>query len=42
MPNVFLIGRPGCGKSAVYKILEEELRDWGYQGKMSELMTFQY
>lgn len=40
MPNVFLIGRPGCGKSAVYKILEEELRDWGYQGEIERIDDF--
>ncbi|MDI6820476.1 MAG: AAA family ATPase [Candidatus Hodarchaeaceae archaeon] len=40
MPNVFLIGRPGCGKSAVYKLLEEELRAAGYGGKLMRIDDF--
>lgn len=40
MPNVFLIGRPGCGKSAVYKLLEEELRAAGYRGKLVRIDDF--
>lgn len=40
MPNVFLIGRPGCGKSAVYRILEEVLRSRGYEGELKRIDDF--
>jgi len=40
MPNVFLIGRPGCGKSIVYKILVEQLRARGYKGDIMRIDDF--
>ena len=40
MPNVFLIGRPGCGKSIVFSILEEELRAKGYKGELRRIDDF--
>jgi len=40
VPNVFLIGKPGCGKSAVYRILEEELRSRGYDGELKRIDDF--
>jgi adenylate kinase family enzyme len=40
MPNVFLIGRPGCGKSAVYKLLAEQLREMGYKGELVRIDDF--
>jgi adenylate kinase family enzyme len=40
MPNVFLIGRPGCGKSIVYKILVEQLRARGYEGEVMRIDDF--
>lgn len=40
MPNVFLIGRPGCGKSIVYKILVEQLRARGYKGDIMRVDDF--
>jgi adenylate kinase family enzyme len=40
MPNVFLIGRPGCGKSIVYKILVEQLRARGYKGDITRVDDF--
>lgn len=40
MPNVFLLGRPGCGKSAVFRILEEALRANGYKGELTRLDDF--
>lgn len=40
MPNVFLIGRPGCGKSIVYKILVEQLRARGYRGDIMRVDDF--
>lgn len=40
LPNIFLIGRPGCGKSAVYRILEEELRARGYRGELKRIDDF--
>lgn len=40
MPNVFLIGRPGCGKSIVYKILVEQLRTRGYRGDIMRVDDF--
>lgn len=40
MPNVFLIGRPGCGKSAVFRILEEQLRAGGYKGELKRIDDF--
>jgi shikimate kinase len=40
MPNIFLIGRPGCGKSIVYRMLEEELRARGYRGELMRIDDF--
>jgi len=40
MPNVFLIGRPGCGKSIVYKLLSERLRARGYRGELMRIDDF--
>ena len=40
MPNVFLFGRPGCGKSLVYRLLEEELRSAGYRGELMRIDDF--
>jgi adenylate kinase family enzyme len=40
MPNVFLIGRPGCGKSIVYKLLAEQLRERGYSGELMRVDDF--
>jgi len=40
MPNVFLIGRPGCGKSAVFRILEEQLRARGFKGELKRIDDF--
>lgn len=40
MPNVFLLGRPGCGKSLVYRLLEEELRSAGYRGELMRIDDF--
>jgi len=40
MPNVFLIGRPGCGKSIVYKLLAEQLRSRGYRGELMRVDDF--
>lgn len=40
MPNVFLLGRPGCGKSLVYRLLEEELRSAGYGGELMRIDDF--
>jgi len=40
MPNVFLIGRPGCGKSIVYKILVEQLRARSYKGDIMRVDDF--
>lgn len=42
LPNVFLIGRPGCGKSVAYRILEEELRARGYEGKFKRVDDFPF
>ncbi len=42
MPNVFLIGRPGCGKSAAYHVLEEELRARGYGGELKRIDDFPF
>lgn len=42
LPNVFLIGRPGCGKSVAYRILEEELRVRGYEGKFKRVDDFPF
>lgn len=42
LPNVFLIGRPGCGKSVVYRILEEELRARGYGGELKRIDDFPF
>ena len=42
MPNVFLIGRPGCGKSVAYRILEEELRARGYDGEFKRADDFPF
>jgi adenylate kinase family enzyme len=40
MPNIFLIGRPGCGKSIVYKLLAEQLRARGYGGELMRIDDF--
>lgn len=40
MPNVFLIGRPGCGKSAVFRIIEQELRARGFKGELERIDDF--
>jgi len=40
MPNIFLIGRPGCGKSVVFRILEEQLRAKGYKGELKRIDDF--
>jgi len=40
MPNVFLVGRPGCGKSIVYKLLAEQLRARGYKGELMRIDDF--
>jgi len=40
MPNIFLIGRPGCGKSVVFKILEEQLRARGFKGELKRIDDF--
>ena len=40
MPNVFLIGRPGCGKSIVFKLLAEQLRSRGYRGELMRVDDF--
>lgn len=40
LPNVFLLGRPGCGKSAVFRILERELRNRGYRGEIKRIDDF--
>ena len=40
MPNVFLIGRPGCGKSVIYKLLAEQLRVGGYKGELVRIDDF--
>jgi len=40
MPNVFLVGRPGCGKSAVFRILEEQLRARGFKGELKRIDDF--
>jgi thymidylate kinase len=40
MPNVFLIGIPGCGKSFVYKLLKEQLRAEGYKGEILRIDDF--
>jgi shikimate kinase len=40
MPNVFLIGRPGCGKSVVFRILEEQLRARGFKGELKRIDDF--
>ena len=40
MPNIFLIGRPGCGKSVVFKILEEQLRARGFKGELKRIDEF--
>jgi len=42
LPNVFLIGRPGCGKSVVYRILEEELRARGYGSELKRVDDFPF
>ncbi|MFN4133818.1 MAG: hypothetical protein ACK4GQ_05575, partial [Candidatus Hadarchaeales archaeon] len=38
--NIFLLGRPGCGKSAVFHILERELRKRGYGGEIKRIDDF--
>jgi adenylate kinase family enzyme len=40
MPNVFLIGRPGCGKSVVFRIIEEQLRAKGFKGELRRIDDF--
>ncbi len=40
MPNVFLIGRPGCGKSIAYGLLAELLRATGYKGEIMRIDDF--
>lgn len=40
MPTVFLIGRPGCGKSAVYRLLEGLLRGRGFKGRLRRIDDF--
>lgn len=40
MPNVFLLGRPGCGKSAVFRIIEKKLRDSGFKGEFKRIDDF--
>jgi len=40
MPNVFLLGRPGCGKSAVFRIVEQELRAKGFRGELKRIDDF--
>jgi len=40
VPNVFLIGRPGCGKSAVFRIIEQELRAKGFRGELERIDDF--
>jgi adenylate kinase family enzyme len=40
VPNVFLIGRPGCGKSAVFRIIEQELRAKGFRGELKRIDDF--
>lgn len=37
-----MIGRPGCGKSVVYRILEEELRARGYKGELKRADDFPF
>jgi hypothetical protein len=37
-----LIGRPGCGKSLVYRILEKELRARGYGGDFKRIDDFPF
>ncbi len=40
MPNIFLIGRPGCGKSAVYRLIEREMRARGFKGDIQRIDDF--
>lgn len=40
MPNVFLIGIPGCGKSVVYRVLAELLRAEGFKGDLMRIDDF--
>jgi len=40
VPNIFLIGRPGCGKSAVFRIIEQELRAKGFRGELVRIDDF--
>ncbi|MEW6221973.1 MAG: deoxynucleoside kinase [Candidatus Hadarchaeota archaeon] len=40
MPNIFLIGRPGCGKSAVFRAIEKKLRDSGFKGEFKRIDDF--
>lgn len=35
-----MIGRPGCGKSVVYKLLAEQLRAVGYEGELTRIDDF--
>lgn len=40
MPIVFLIGRPGCGKTIVYRLLEKKLRAKGFKGELRRIDDF--
>ncbi|MCS7132044.1 MAG: ATP-binding protein, partial [Hadesarchaea archaeon] len=40
MPNIFLIGRPGCGKSIAYRLLAEQLKTAGYKGEIMRIDDF--
>lgn len=40
MPNVFLIGRPGSGKSLVFKLLSKKLRARGFRGELVRIDDF--
>jgi adenylate kinase family enzyme len=40
MPNIFLIGRPGCGKSAVFRIIQSEMKKRGFKGDIRRIDDF--
>jgi hypothetical protein len=40
MLNIFLIGRPGCGKSVVFRIIEQQLRAKGFKGELKRIDDF--
>jgi adenylate kinase family enzyme len=40
MPNVFVIGRPGCGKSAFFRIIEKGFREGGFKGEFKRIDDF--